>query len=63
MKKSQRWFEARSAQDVRSRVSTLPLLAKAGPNATSEPKPDSNAEGKGYFKVGKSIVGGEEVVG
>lgn len=63
MKKSQRWFETRNTQDTRSRVATLPVLAKAGPNTASEPKPDSNTEGKGYFRVGKSVVGGEEIVG
>lgn len=63
MKRSQRWFETRNTQDTRSKVATLPVLAKVGPNTASEPKPDLNSEGKAYFKVGKSVVGDEEVVG
>jgi hypothetical protein len=63
MKNSQRWFDRNAQQDIRLRMSTLPVLARTGPDNPSEPIPGSNQQGKTYFKVGDSEVEGEEVAG
>jgi hypothetical protein len=63
MKRSDRWFNERAVQDTRLRVSTLPVLARVGPDNPVEPHRDKNSKGNSYFKVGKTEVGGEEVVG
>jgi len=63
MKRSDRWFLSRATQDTRTRVATLPVLAQLGPNNTSEPTRDRNQKDEKYFEVGKSEIGGEEVVG
>ena len=63
MKRSDRWFAERAVQDARTRVATLPVLARIGPENNSEPIREKNKQGEKYFEAGKSEVGGEEVVG
>lgn len=63
MKRSDRWWQSKAVQDTRARVATLPVLARVGPDNPSEPTRDRNSKNEMYFEVGKSEVGGEEVVG
>ena len=63
MKRSDRWWTSRAVQDTRTRVATLPVLARVGPDNPAEPTRDRNEKDEKYFEVGKSEVGGEEVVG
>lgn len=63
MKKADRWFQTQASQDTRTRVSILPVLAKVGPDSPAEPHRNENSKGESYFEVGKSEIGGDEVVG
>ena len=63
MRKSDRWFNTKATQDTTSRVSTLPVLARVGPDNNSEPTNDRNDKNEKYFEVGKSLIGDAEVVG
>lgn len=60
-----RWFNNNAEQDIRSRLSTLPVLARTGPDNPSEPTSTQNKYGAAYFKVGTTEVEGEggEVAG
>lgn len=51
-------------QDARtSGTSTWPVIASTGPSNGADARRYVNKEGRPRFKVGKSKVGGEEVVG
>lgn len=63
MKRSDLWLTQRLVQDTRTNVANLTVLEKIGPNNLSEPSPQENKKGEKYFIAGKSVVGGEEVVG
>jgi hypothetical protein len=60
MKRSQRWFSGNAQQDTTSKLSTLTVLARTGPDNASEPTSRENNQGVGYFKVGVSEVEGED---
>ena len=63
VKSGRQWFVSRSDQRTFSRVSRLPVLARTGTSLPSNVKKDKNKDGKPFFIVGRSKVGGEEVVG
>ena len=63
MKLSDRWFANREVQSTRTRVSTLPVLARVGPDNPAEAHRNRNKDDEKYFEVDGSEVDGEEVVG
>lgn len=63
MRKSDLWFESKASQDTRSRMATLQVLGRVGPDNAAEPPREKNDKGEKFFKVGESVVGGEEVIG
>ena len=63
MQNSRKWFTRRSYQQTYSRVSEIPAVARHGPNFQDVSKGRTqNADGQKLFQVGKTKVGGEEVV-
>jgi hypothetical protein len=57
------WFARSSQQGVSAKIATFPALAKSGPvPVLIESKPTKTVEEK-YFVVGKTKIGGEEIVG
>lgn len=57
------WFQNSAQQGVFMKVSTLPSIAKNGPTQIISKSAVIKSPEDKYFKVGKSMVGGEEVVG
>jgi hypothetical protein len=64
MKSSMVWFNSKMGQNTYVDIGSLPAIIKSGVN--SNPSPDSkdkDEKGRKFFVVGKTVVGGEEVVG
>ncbi len=63
MDASRSWFRKNAAQDMNVNMSRLPVLARTG-HANGETTNDNlDKQGNKAFVVGKSTVGGKEVVG
>jgi len=66
MRASRNWFGKMSGQQVFSKVTDLPTVAMAGPSGPSgqrrKPVRKKDDEGRDLFVVGKTVVGGDEVV-
>jgi hypothetical protein len=61
--KSRAWFSQRSYQQTYSRVAEIPAIVLHGPNQTEpQDRKMEDKEGRKLFIVGKTKVGGEEVV-
>jgi len=64
MKSSRIWFGEQYGQTMNRDVSTIPTIARSGVNGTPPPKRRQEDEkGQKFFIVGKTVVGGKEVVG
>ena len=61
MRKSTGWFAKNTQQAVMSRASTLPVLARTGPNSKSGGVAKTGKDSA--FIVGESEVGGDHLVG
>jgi hypothetical protein len=63
MSKRSVWFQKNTQQGVFMKIAAIPTLNKNGPTQvlTDNKKPKSPDDK--YFVVGKSKVGGEEVIG
>jgi hypothetical protein len=62
MRRSTKWFQAKSQQDTLANFAKVRTIVKTGPQMKTEPKSPIDPEGNRYFVVGKSEIGGEEVV-
>ncbi len=60
--KSSQWYNNKSQQSILRNVSRVPVIVRTGPAADGTERTRTVSE-KEYFIVGKSCVGGEEVVG
>jgi len=59
------WFAKEIVQDTRTNISQLPVIVAVGPNVQTEPdKQDKERhQSQKVFEVGKTKIGGDEVVG
>ena len=59
------WFTSQIVQDTRANISQLPVIVAVGPNVQPEPdKRDKERQrSQKVFEVGKTEIGGDEVVG
>ena len=62
MRRSTKWFQRESSQETLANFSKARTIIKTGPTMKTEPTKPTNAEGKKYFVVGESEVGGEEII-
>ena len=64
MKVSQAWFQRNAAQNMNVNMARLPVMARSGNQSGGKPTNNNvDKQGNDAFVVGKSVVGGEEVVG
>lgn len=63
MKRSVVWLSGHMQQGVFMRVGNFPSIARTGAKNYSAQRKDAKPKKERLFVVGKSIVGGEEVVG
>lgn len=63
MNRSTRWFNKHNEQTVRMGIQDFPVLTSMGPNVNMNQDKQTNEKGEKLFVVGRSVIGGEEVVG
>jgi hypothetical protein len=61
---STNWFKIKSDQQTATNVSRLPVIARTGPtpDTASRENREQDQEGNSFFVVGKSEIGGEEII-
>ena len=57
------WFQRTAQQGVFMKIGTLPIINRSGQTQSVSHKSVPKNPANKYFVVGKSTVGGEEVVG
>jgi len=64
MSTSRTWFQKNANQNMTANLSKLPTLAMTGHSAGANPNnTNKDKNGNNAFVVGKTVVGGEEVIG
>ncbi len=64
MRRSEAWFSNKNSQEaLEEGVALYPTVVVVGPNSNAQPVTDRNSKGEEIFVVGKSEVGGDEVIG
>lgn len=63
MRTSHNWFQGKSEQNTFSRLAELPTMVLSGPGMGAHRPREKNKDDNGFFVVGKTEIGGEEVVG
>jgi len=61
--KSSQWYNNKSQQSILRDVPRVPAIVRAGPSNDGTQRGKKGTQEKEYFIVGKSQVGGGEVVG
>jgi hypothetical protein len=60
---SETWFNRQASNYNRKNVSSAPATVRAGNNGGAGRRSRKDEDGKEFFIVGKTTIGGEEIVG
>lgn len=61
--RSSQWYNNRSQQSFLGDVPRVPTIVRVGPTGSSGTQRSKKVSDEKYFIVGRSQIGGEEVVG